>query len=46
LTFTEISGGTGYSAVSHACTLKVDVRLTPVFDATAAKALLRSGERN
>jgi succinyl-diaminopimelate desuccinylase len=42
LTVTEISGGTGYSSVPDVCTLKVDVRLTPTFDATAAEALLRS----
>ena len=42
LTVTEISGGTGYSAVPDLCTVKVDVRLTPAFDATAAEALLRS----
>jgi succinyl-diaminopimelate desuccinylase len=39
---TEISGGHGYSAVPDLCTLKVDVRLTPAFDAAAAEALLRS----
>ena len=39
---TEISGGTGYSAVPDLCTLNVDVRLTPAFDAAAAEALLRS----
>ncbi len=42
LTVTEISGGTGYSAVPDLCTVKVDVRLTPAFDATEAEALLRS----
>jgi succinyl-diaminopimelate desuccinylase len=42
LTVTEISGGAGYSAVPDLCTVKVDVRLTPAFDATAAEALLRS----
>ncbi len=42
LTVTEISGGTGYSAVPDLCTLNVDARLTPAFDAAAAEALLRS----
>ena len=42
LTVTEISGGTGYSAVPDLCTVKVDVRLTPAFDATAAEAMLLS----
>ena len=42
LTVTEISGGSGYSAVPDLCTLNVDVRLTPAFDAAAAEALLRS----
>lgn len=42
LSVTEISGGTGYSAVPDLCTLNVDVRLTPAFDAAAADALLRS----
>jgi succinyl-diaminopimelate desuccinylase len=42
LTVTEISGGNGYLAVPDVCTLKVDVRVTPTFDATAAEALLRS----
>jgi succinyl-diaminopimelate desuccinylase len=42
LTVTEISGGTGYSTVPDLCTLKVDVRLTPAFDAATAEALLRS----
>jgi succinyl-diaminopimelate desuccinylase len=28
--------------VPDVCTVKVDVRLTPAFDATAAEALLRS----
>jgi succinyl-diaminopimelate desuccinylase len=42
LTVTEISGGDGYSAVPDVCTLKVDVRLTPAFDAAAAEALLLS----
>jgi succinyl-diaminopimelate desuccinylase len=42
LTVTEIGGGAGYSAVPDLCTVKVDVRLTPAFDAAAAEALLRS----
>jgi succinyl-diaminopimelate desuccinylase len=42
LTVTEITGGAGYSAVPDLCTVKVDVRLTPAFDATAAEARLRS----
>jgi succinyl-diaminopimelate desuccinylase len=42
LTVTEINGGDGYSAVPDVCSLKVDVRLTPGFDAAAAEALLRS----
>jgi succinyl-diaminopimelate desuccinylase len=42
VTVTEITGGSGYSAVPDLCTLNVDVRLTPALDATAAEALLRS----
>ena len=42
LTVSEITGGSGYSAVPDLCTLNVDVRLTPALDATAAEALLRS----
>jgi succinyl-diaminopimelate desuccinylase len=42
LTVTEINDGNGYSAVPDLCTLKVDLRLTPAFGATAAEALLRS----
>jgi succinyl-diaminopimelate desuccinylase len=40
VTVTEITGGTGYTAVPDLCTLKVDVRLTPAFDDQAAHALL------
>jgi succinyl-diaminopimelate desuccinylase len=42
LSVTEITGGDGYSAVPDLCTLNVDARLTPVFEAPAAEALLRS----
>ena len=42
LTVTEISGGSGYSAVPDLCTLHVDVRLTPSFGAAAAESLLRA----
>jgi succinyl-diaminopimelate desuccinylase len=40
VTVTEITGGTGYTAVPDLCALKVDVRLTPAFDDQAAMALL------
>jgi succinyl-diaminopimelate desuccinylase len=42
LTVTEINDGHGYSAVPDVCSLKVDVRLTPAFDLTAAEAMLHS----
>jgi succinyl-diaminopimelate desuccinylase len=42
VTVTEITGGTGYTAVPDLCMLKVDVRLTPAFDDQAAMALLES----
>jgi succinyl-diaminopimelate desuccinylase len=42
LTVTEVAGGSGYSTVPDLCTLNVDVRLTPTFDAAAAETLLRS----
>jgi succinyl-diaminopimelate desuccinylase len=42
LTVTEVAGGSGYSAVPDLCTLNVDIRLTPAFDAAAADALLHS----
>jgi succinyl-diaminopimelate desuccinylase len=42
LTVTEVAGGSGYSTVPDLCTLNVDVRLTPAFDAAAAETLLRS----
>lgn len=40
LSVTEITGGSGYSAVPDLCTLNVDIRLTPAFNAVAAEALL------
>ena len=42
LTVTEVAGGSGYSAVPDLCTLKVDIRLTPAWDAAAAETLLHS----
>jgi succinyl-diaminopimelate desuccinylase len=42
LSVTEITGGSGYSAIPDLCTLYVDIRLTPAFNAVAAEALLRS----
>lgn len=41
LTVTEIHGGEGYSITPDLCTLAVDVRTTPVFDAHHARRLLR-----
>lgn len=40
LTVTAISGGEGYSAVPDVCTLNIDIRLTPAFDADAAARVL------
>jgi succinyl-diaminopimelate desuccinylase len=42
LTVTEIAGGSGYTAVPDLCTINVDLRLTPTWDATAAETLLHS----
>jgi succinyl-diaminopimelate desuccinylase len=41
VTVTEIHGGHGYSIVPDVCTVAVDVRLTPSFDAAWAQALIR-----
>lgn len=41
VTVTEIQGGHGYSTVPDACTVAVDVRLTPSCDAAWAEALIR-----
>jgi succinyl-diaminopimelate desuccinylase len=41
VTVTEIRGGEGFSVMPDVCSLSVDVRLTPDFDATAAQALIR-----
>ncbi|UED88326.1 M20/M25/M40 family metallo-hydrolase [Streptomyces profundus] len=40
LTVTAISGGEGYSVTPDLCTLSIDIRTTPTFDATAATELL------
>jgi succinyl-diaminopimelate desuccinylase len=40
LTVTAIHGGESYSIVPDRCTVDVDVRLTPSFDAVAAQALI------
>jgi len=41
LTVTGISGGESFSTVPDRCDVKVDVRLTPDFDAAAARELLQ-----
>lgn len=41
LTVTAIRGGQGHSVVPDRCSVQVDVRLTPSFDAAAADALIR-----
>lgn len=44
LTVTSVDGGEGYSQVPDRCEVKVDVRLTPSFDAAQAAGLvLRTG---
>jgi len=40
LTVTAVSGGAGFSMVPNACSLNVDIRLTPAFDAAAAAELV------
>jgi succinyl-diaminopimelate desuccinylase len=40
LTVTAVSGGGGYSVTPDLCTLNIDIRTTPVFDAEAAAGLL------
>lgn len=40
LTVTQISGGHGFSGVPDLCTVNVDIRLTPAFDAAQARKLL------
>jgi len=40
LTVTEMAGGKGYTAVPDLCHVKVDIRLTPDFDAARARALI------
>jgi succinyl-diaminopimelate desuccinylase len=45
LTVTEISGGTGYSAVPDLCTLRVDVRLMPRRGSAARRVALRPVNR-
>ncbi|MGP4104396.1 M20 family metallopeptidase [Nonomuraea sp. KM90] len=42
LTVTAIHGGEGYSTIPDLCVLNVDVRLTPLFEAEQALALLDS----
>lgn len=42
LTVTGIRGGDGFSVVPDLCSVDVDIRLTPAFDATAARQLLDS----
>ncbi len=41
ITVTEVHGGAGYTVVPDRCSLRVDVRLTPSFDAPAAENLVR-----
>lgn len=45
VTVTEIHGGHGYSVVPDACTMAVDVRLTPSCDAAWAESLIRGSCR-
>ncbi|MGH3549084.1 MAG: peptidase dimerization domain-containing protein, partial [Pseudonocardiaceae bacterium] len=40
VTVTAVQGGQGYSVTPDLCTLNIDIRTTPVFDDTAASALL------
>jgi succinyl-diaminopimelate desuccinylase len=42
LTVTGIAGGESFSTIPDRCDLKVDMRLTPDFDAAAARDLLRA----
>jgi succinyl-diaminopimelate desuccinylase len=42
LTVTGIAGGEGFSTIPDRCDLKVDMRLTPDFDAAAARDLLQA----
>jgi len=42
LTVTGISGGDGYSVVPDRCTVSIDVRLTPTYDAAWADHLVRT----
>jgi succinyl-diaminopimelate desuccinylase len=42
LTVTGIAGGESFSTIPDRCELKVDMRLTPDFDAAAARDLLRA----
>jgi succinyl-diaminopimelate desuccinylase len=42
LTVTEIGGGQGWTTTPDLCTVSIDLRLTPAFDATAAEKLLRT----
>lgn len=41
LTVTALHGGEGFSVLPDLCSLNVDVRLTPAFDAEAAETLVR-----
>jgi succinyl-diaminopimelate desuccinylase len=43
LTVTEIGGGQGRSVTPDLCTVCVDLRLTPAFDAAAAEEVLHAG---
>jgi succinyl-diaminopimelate desuccinylase len=42
LTVTGIRGGTSFSMIPDRCDIDVDIRLTPAFDADAARALLHA----
>ena len=42
LTVTEVAAGSGYTNVPDLCTLNVDARLTPTWDAAVAEVLLHS----
>jgi succinyl-diaminopimelate desuccinylase len=46
LTVTGIAGGESFSTIPDRCDLKVDMRLTPDFDAAAARDLLRAAVKD
>jgi succinyl-diaminopimelate desuccinylase len=43
---TSIEGGEGFSVVPNVCTISIDVRLTPSFDASTAHALVEGVVRS